>query len=64
MSFCKECSKNMNAAQALDTDYSEVYQHMSDGGTESNCRIAKNRWCFMKQDFAKARIRDLESNKF
>lgn len=58
---CKECSKNMNTAQELDTRYSEVYQQFSDGGNESNCRMAKNRWCFAKQDFAKARIKDLSA---
>jgi len=61
MACCKECSSNMNAAQALDAIYSGIYQHMGDGGIESDCRIAKNRWCFMKQDFAKARIKDLSS---
>ncbi|MFH1505915.1 MAG: hypothetical protein ABIE94_02905 [archaeon] len=59
MAHCKECSKNMDAAMELDTVYSKVYKHFSDGGTESDCRIAKNRWCFAKQDFVKARLEDL-----
>jgi hypothetical protein len=63
LACCKECSKNMNAAQELDSIYSKVYQHFSDGGNESNCRIAKNRWCFAKIEFAKSRIKDLSSKK-
>jgi hypothetical protein len=48
----------MNAAQELDTNYSKVYQQFSDGGNETDCRIAKNRWCFAKITFAKARLKD------
>jgi len=59
LQYCKECSNNMNAAQLLDTNYSEVYQQFSNGGNETDCRIAKNRWCFAKIDFARARLEDL-----
>ena len=59
MDPCRVCSSYMDQAQELDTCYSEVYQHLSAGGTESDCRIAKNRWCFAKQAFAKARLENL-----
>ena len=61
MGYCKKCSENMNTAMALDKGYTKVYQQFSDGGNDSDCRIAKNRWCFAKIDFVKARLQDLES---
>jgi predicted ribosome quality control (RQC) complex YloA/Tae2 family protein len=62
MAYCKKCSENMNAARELDTFYTEVYQQFSDGGNESDCRIAKNHWCFAKQEFVRARLKDLTGN--
>ncbi|EKD49791.1 MAG: hypothetical protein ACD_63C00049G0003 [uncultured bacterium] len=59
----EKCSENMNAAQELDYFYSKVYQQFSNGGNESDCRIAKNRWCFAKIEFAKARIKNIESTQ-
>lgn len=59
--LCHECSQHMNAAQKLDIHYSNVYQQFSNGGNDTNCRLAKNRWCFAKIDFARARLKDLLS---
>lgn len=53
----------MNAAQELDSIYYKVYQQFSDGGNETDCRIAKNRWCLAKIEFARARLKDLTNNK-
>jgi hypothetical protein len=58
--LCHECSQHMKAAQKLDAVYSQVYQQFSNGGNDTNCRLAKNRWCFAKIDFARARLRDLQ----
>ncbi len=59
--YCHECSQHMKAAQVLDKDYTQVYQQFSNGGNDTSCRLAKNRWCFAKIDFARARIADLQS---
>jgi len=61
MAYCKRCGAYMKSAQDLDTTYSTVYQQFSEGGDETNCRIGKNRWCFAKQEFARARIADLSN---
>jgi len=61
MAYCKMCSAYMKSAQDLDTTYYTVYREFSEGGDETNCRIGKNRWCFAKQEFAKARITDLRN---
>ena len=57
---CKKCSENFKILrEELDLTYRNVYETFRQGGIETDCRIAKNRWCFGLIDFAKARLKDL-----
>ena len=60
MDCCAECASHFKVLrEELDRDWANVYQTFADGGTETDCRIGKNRWCFGLIEFARARLRSL-----
>lgn len=61
MDCCSQCASHFKELREhLDPVYKNVYRVFYDGGTETNCRIGKNRWCFGLIEFARARLKDLK----
>jgi len=64
LAACEECSRHFKLLrEELDTDYKSVYETFRAGGSETDCYIGKNRWCFGLIEFAKTRLAELEEEE-